>query len=185
MKKLLLTFMFVSCICGFTLAQTEAGTMMIGGTGTVHVDIDDTDEKVAFLVLSPRIGFFVINNFAIGSAVPVIFSGSERFTNISVGLTPFMRVYMGSAASRFLLEARAGYNYSRYNDKVINFSASDKYFSYGGGIGYAHFINEHVGLEFLVSYDKTEDNLVDIDYSHLSGINLNVGFQIYLSPGSK
>jgi hypothetical protein len=182
MKKLLLTLTLMSLFCGYTMAQTEAGSKLIGGTGTLHINTEENDPDPSFVVLSPRVGFFVVNNIAVGAAVPLAFAATEIETNTSLGLTPFVRIYVGSSPSRFLLEGRAGYNYSIYKNKETDASITDSFTSYGVGLGYVHFINQHVGLELLVSYDKTDDEMITLDNSHFTGINLNLGLQIYLSP---
>ncbi|AHM61975.1 hypothetical protein D770_18620 [Flammeovirgaceae bacterium 311] len=181
MKKLLLTFVFVSFVCGFTMAQTEAGAKLIGGTGTLHISTEGNDLDPNFVILSPRFGFFLANNIAVGTAVPLMFSANSIITNTSLGITPFARLYIGSSPSRFLLEARAGYSYSIYNNKNTDANLTDSFTSYGVGIGYVNFINDRVGLEVLVSYDKADDDMITVDYSHYSGINLNLGLQIYLA----
>jgi opacity protein-like surface antigen len=183
MKKLLLICGFVCCVAGSALAQTEKGSTLIGGTGTVHIDTEGTEEdKGYFLILSPRVGFFVANNFAIGTALPGTVAGNRDYASTTIGLTPFLRGYVGSSATRFLLEVRGGYTYSilKYEGDLGDFKESQGFTSYGVGAGFAHFINEHVGLEFLLSYDQTNREAPVIEYTHLSGINLNIGLQVYL-----
>lgn len=182
MKKLLLICGFICCVAGSALAQTEKGSTLLGGTGTAHIDTEGTEEeKGYFLILSPRVGFFVANNFAIGAAIPGTAAGARDYFSTSIGFTPFLRGYIGSSKTRFLLEARGGYTHTnfKYKGDMGDYKDSDSFTSYGVGAGFAHFVNEHVGLEFILSYDQTNKDAPAIEYSHVSGINLNIGLQVY------
>ncbi|WP_224999457.1 porin family protein [Cesiribacter sp. SM1] len=182
MKKLLLTLLLVAFVSCFAVAQTSAGSKLIGGSGTLHINIEGDERDPSFVVLSPRFGFFVSDKLALGTAIPVLVSASSVAVNSAFGLTPFVRLYGGSSVNRMLLEVRAGYNYSIYKNKETDVSVTEGYLSYGVGAGYVHFVNEHVGLELMLSYDKSDESMPNIEYSHLNGINLNIGLQIYLLP---
>ena len=171
--------------CGAAIAQTEQGNRLVGGHGTLHFDTEGTsDEKGFFIIASPRLGFFVANNIAVGGVVPVGFASAGDFSSTTVGFTPFVRGYIGSSATRLLLEGRAGYMYTNVKFKspgMDDFETSDTSFGYGIGAGLSQFLNEHVGLEILLTYDKHDSGGSELDFRNMNGININVGFQIYLT----
>jgi outer membrane protein len=179
MKKLLLLVVFISFLCVSALAQTEKGARMVGGTGTLHFNTEGED-GFSFVALTPRLGFFLVDNFAIGSAVPLIVSFSDDVTSSTIGITPFLRGYIGSSATRFLVEARAGYSQSRFKSKEFDYDEKEDFYTYGVGAGFVHFINEHVGMEYILSYDQADADESLLDYRNFMGINFNVGLQIHL-----
>lgn len=182
MKKLLFLTYFMIGLSFLGIAQTERGAKLIGGTGTLHIGTGSN--KGTLLLLSPRVGFFAANNLAVGATLPLSLYAYGGSTTTSIGLSPFARGYFGSTPTRFLLEGRIGYQRYGYNGGVGDFNDNANTFTYGIGVGLAHFISDQVGLEILLSYDNAGDNDAIFNISNLTGINLNVGFQIYL-PSNK
>jgi hypothetical protein len=131
--------------------------------------------------VNPRAGYFISDNAAIGTEVQLglsIYDGGEEFR---YGLTPFVRYYFPEGAApthRWFGEALAGFAGSSLED-----SEGDAVFSsvFGLRAGYAHFVSENVAIEGILGFTRTS---ADIDVGiGSSGLNLGIGFQIYL-PGS-
>ncbi|RDC64542.1 hypothetical protein [Adhaeribacter pallidiroseus] len=180
-KKILLLFYLVVCLAGFSAAQTSMGSKLIGGTGTLHIGTGNN--KGTLLMLSPRMGQFVADDLALGASLPLSLYAYSGSTTTSVGLSPFVRGYFGAATTRLLLEGRVGFQRIAYNSDNSNFNDNSTAFTYGLGLGAVHFISEQVGLEILLSYDNSGNNDAILNMANLTGINLNVGFQIYLPSG--
>ncbi|WP_192822229.1 outer membrane beta-barrel protein [Rufibacter sp. LB8] len=183
MKKLLFTLVLFSCFLVSAQAQTEKGTKLIGGTGTLHFDTEGAQDDVFFMA-TPRLGYFAGNNFAIGASLPFLYNTSTYGSVTSIGLAPFVRGYFGASATKFFLEGRAGVTRENYETEG-GFMYSDAETSrtvqfFGVGAGLAQFINEHVGLEILLSYDKSDEASFRFETNKLNGLNLNIGFQIHL-----
>ncbi|MGV3539684.1 MAG: hypothetical protein ACO1OQ_07735, partial [Rufibacter sp.] len=70
MKKLLFPFLFLLLFTASAYAQTEKGTTLIGGSGMFHFNTEDGNNP-SYFTLSPRVGFFIVNNFAIGAGIPI------------------------------------------------------------------------------------------------------------------
>ncbi|MGV3538592.1 MAG: hypothetical protein ACO1OQ_02210, partial [Rufibacter sp.] len=104
------------------------------------------------------------------------------YSSTSLGLSPFVRGYFGTSATRFLLEAKASFNQVSYEleDGMYSGSGSEKYSTYGIGAGVNRFLNEHVGLELIVSYDQTSLKENELNVTAEAGVNFTVGFQIFL-----
>jgi hypothetical protein len=180
MKNFLLLLCLYFCLSGESIAQTNRGAKLVGGTGTLHIG---TKSKGTLLSLSPRFGYFAADNLAVGASLPLSLFALQGATTTIVGLSPFVRGYFGTTPTRFLLEARVGYQHYGYNSGDSDFKDTASTFTYGIGIGAAHFITDQVGLEFILSYDESGNNDAIFNLANLTGINMNVGFQIYLPAG--
>ncbi len=181
MKKLFLTIYFGLCLSFLSVAQTYKGNWLIGGNGNLHLG---TKNKGTLLMLSPRFGVFAANNLAIGTIVPLALYSYQGATTSSFGLSPFARAYFGPNPIQFLVEARIGYQRYNYNTDNQDFNDYANTFTYGLGIGVTRYITEQVGLELLITYDETGNNDAILNISNMTGINFNLGFQIYL-PGHR
>jgi hypothetical protein len=181
MKKLILIPLFIISLSITSMAQTEKGSKLIGGTGTLHFGTGNY--KGTLLAFTPRFGGFAANNFAIGASAPLYLYTYEGETTSSIGISPFLRGYFGKSPTRFFLEGRIGYQRYSYKSDDSNFDNSTNSFVYGAGLGVTHFISDRVGLEFLLSYDDAGDDGTIINISNLTGVNFNVGFQVYLPSG--
>ncbi|MFC6996930.1 outer membrane beta-barrel protein [Rufibacter roseus] len=184
MKKVFFTIFLFSCLIASAQAQTEKGARLIGGSGSLYIDTEGPDNTTA-LSLTPRFGTFVADNIALGTGIPVAYSTTDYYKLYTIGLTPFVRGYFGSSPTKLLLEGRAGYNRvgTNFNDdyNYMNRPDAEGYFSYGFGAGVTQFLNEHVGIELMLNYDKANLSSNTFQSRGLTGITLNLGFQIYLS----
>lgn len=160
-------------------AQTDRGSVMAGGSMSLHIPTGDGDDiRQSSFSFSPTLGFFVVDNLAIGIGLPISVSryqdDRQRYTsrNSSVAFAPFGRYYFGAANIKPFLEARFGIEHFKtvqtgradYTDQAL-------FVGFGGGV--AFFLNEHVALEPKLSYDAySRDNTN-------SAFNFNVGFQVY------
>ncbi|PSR52729.1 hypothetical protein AHMF7605_03910 [Adhaeribacter arboris] len=181
MKKPFVTVCFVLFLFLSGQAQTYQGNWLVGGTGNLHLG---TKNKGTLLMLSPRFGVFAANNLAFGAILPLALYSYSGSTTSSFGLSPFVRGYFGSMPTQFFVEGRIGYQRYNFNSDTGDFNDYANTFTYGIGLGVTRYITEQVGLELLVSYDETGNNDAILNTSNLTGINVNVGFQIYL-PGTK
>jgi hypothetical protein len=177
MKKLILITCMIS-LSWVGIAQTEKGSKLIGGNGTLHFGTGNF--KGTLLAFRPLFGGFAANNFAIGAAAPFYVYAHEGSTISSIGISPFLRGYLGTSPTRFFLEGRIGYQRYAYKSDNSSFDISTNSWVYGAGVGVTHFISNRVGLEFLLSYDETGDDGLVFNLSHLTGVNVNIGFQVYL-----
>lgn len=181
MKKIFFTVFLGFSLSLVSAAQTYKGNWLVGGAGNLHLG---TKNKGTLLMLSPRFGVFAANNLAVGAIVPLSLYAYQGATTSSFGLSPFARGYFGSNPTQFLVEARIGYQHYSYNTDNSDFNDYADAFTYGIGIGVTRYITEQVGLELLVSYDESGNNDAILNTANLTGINFNVGFQIYL-PGKR
>lgn len=136
-------------------AQTSQGTMLLGG----NVSFQASDGQNV-LNVNPMFGVFAFDKLAMGASFNLM--STEGSSNWSIG--PFIRPYFfGTESGRMFMQAQllAGGGNGR-----------DTKFGYSAGIGYAHFLNRSVALEFSGIYSKVGD--------YKGVFTLGAGFQIHL-----
>lgn len=188
MKKTILSIM----IAGATLlatnanAQLQKGTLMVGGDlANLNIGLRKDYTDISFS-LSPKLGYFIKDNIAVGGYVDLGFeheSVSKIYTNtINYGIGAFGRYYVSDPRAillkhtRFFAEANVGI--SGYNSKPEGGSSSTTNgLGLGIGPGVAYFITPNIGLEALLKYDLGV-GFGNSTTSH--NFSINVGFQIYL-----
>lgn len=177
---LTLTLMAVLCATA-TYAQTEKGNMLVGANLGHIGGVFQSGANTFNLNLTPKLGWFIKDDIAIGGEVNLGLSTGDGMTNFNYGVGAFGRYYIKdkkvevSKRSRWFLEANAGFN--GVNTKRGDISSNTNGLGIGFGPGLAYFITPNVGLEALLKYDLTV-GFGSSTTSHAVGIN--VGFQIYL-----
>lgn len=172
---------------------THKGSIMIG-SNLVLGDIGFGDDGGGLqgyydFSLTPRAGYFVVDNLAIGLSADGHFQGSGRFHGESYGLSGFARYYFGKAAAkdgamrktRFFLEAGTGFgigsavftNIDGIKEKV---RASNASFYLMPGVN--HFISKNVAVEggLNLNHYYYMNNTVG-NSTHLG---FNLGLQFFL-----
>ena len=168
--------MIVLCSLGAANAQLEKGSVMLGGSvGDLRVDLGSgSNIRVR---LTPRVGYFIQDNLAIGAKVDLGFSGQRGGDpTYSYKLNGFGRYYFGK--KEFKTGFKDGRWFAEAGVGVSGVKGAPVGLNINFGPGYAIFLNEHIALEALALYNG------QIGDGNTNGLSLNVGFQIYL-PSSK
>lgn len=154
MKRILLAVISTVMIAGASQAQTDQGTILLGGGISF-----ETSDGTSFFRASPNVGLFIMDNVAINASFS-LFAGKNT---TSWALGPAIRLYLfGDENGKFITQV--GVN-------VGGAKNSDTDFGFNIGAGYAIFMNESIALELLANYTKTGD---------IKGIfSLGIGFQIH------
>lgn len=154
----------------------QAGNWIVGGNlGSLGYNFSTESFNVN---INPRLGFFILDNIAVGVGAVVGLTTLENQDNIwSYGLVPFARYYFPEGASltgRFFGELEAG----------VSGSTGTTDASFLGGVrgGYAHFVTNSVALEGTLGYTFSKANISS--GNTVTGLGIGLGFQIYL-PGSR
>src|SRR5690606_34751778 len=100
MKKLLLTLTAAAAVTFAANAQTEKGKTILGGSVSYeHTKVKDADVESHSLGILPSVGFFVSDNFAIGTGIGYSYEentgaaavfGGDKLNSFSVA--PFARL---------------------------------------------------------------------------------------------
>ncbi|PZF75024.1 outer membrane beta-barrel protein [Taibaiella soli] len=167
-------------------AQTEKGNLLVG-SDVSNFKLNFQKENTAFSMnISPKLGYFIEDNIAVGGYVNIDFSTSDGASDLGYGVGAFGRYYLKDKKvqvlkrSCFFAEANAGFagrNISVKDGGKTNTNG----LGIGFGPGWSYFVTPNIGLEALLKYNiaagfgnATTSNSLDF----------NVGFQIYL-PGKK
>lgn len=187
MKKLL--FLLVAGIAGtygVAKAQIQKGNVMWGGD-IIGANVGLNSGSGFDLNLSPKLGYFVKDNLAVGGYVNlgVNKAGTGFSTKYTYGIGGFGRYYLSPGEhgidnllkhGRFFAEVNAGFAGQNQKGQPTNNG-----FNFGFGPGYAYFITPNVGLEGLIKYNGTVGGG---NTTYLHAITFGLGFQVYL-PSSR
>ena len=177
MKKILFSTLFIlACSLGAATAQLQKGSTMVGGSvGNIGFGLGSGSHFN--INLTPRLGYFIEDNIAIGAKLDAGFTGQRGGnTTYNYGVNGFGRYYFGPKEFDTLL--KQGRWFAEAGVGVSGLKNADAGFNINFGPGYAYFLNEHVAVEALALYNG------QFGSGSVHGLSLNVGFQIYL-PLSK
>lgn len=165
----------LTAACLFTVnlsAQTNQDDWMVGGNLRVN-----TARNSSQFEFSPSVGYFLMDGLAIGARLS--YETEKLGTNRvkGVGFGPFARYYFGS--EKLLPFFEGAFDFSNRKYETGSLTTTEQAFSVFGGGGVAVFLNENVALEGVFGYRNTRVK----NQSGNGGLNLRVGFQIYLNRG--
>lgn len=180
MKKLIFSIMALSGLLTATSAdaQLQKGTFLIGGQ-LANINFGLGSSNDFNLAITPKAGYFIENNLAVGLEVPLHFEAVKgKDPLFRYGIGAFGRYYVAPKEfnidnilnhGRFFGEAGLG---------IAGRTNVDVGFNIKVGAGYAYFITPNVALEAMVRYEGTYGS------GSSSGLGINLGFQIHL-PSNK
>ena len=186
MKNITIIFVFLSLVCLQHLhAQTEQGRFLVGGSVGGSYNSFSNTSNLSFGI-GPYVGFFVMDDLAIGSGLYANFNRSRNpqiadgIISYSFGISPFARFYFHDFENaKTFAELGAGYSASvaRINGDPV----SNTNFSANLAVGIAFFLNEHVAVETALRYNASNlfNNLI------ISNLSLGAGFRIYLGQSTE
>ncbi len=203
MKRILLAVVISSWVVNFSYGQIEKpitkGHMLLGGS----LAIDFERMKEYDQTLSPQViyytdgvtfttdlycGYFILNQLALGVKTDITTSSIQEYSSVNeekskhsyhnVGIGPFVRYYTKQGV---FVEPFASLALWKTSDP--NASSSWKNYSYGIGIGYSWFVNPSIAIEPQVKYvhQNQPQYLATPNEVKNDGINISIGFQIYLN----
>jgi outer membrane protein len=138
-------------------AQTSSGSMMLGGglnfsSSSSQTGSNNDQNSVAF---SPGFGYFIGDNFAVGTTLYLASSrsgtGANKTVQSAFGLGPFARYYLFTSNDRFAFfgQAQLVFSTSKYDPPAGNVTKGNE-ISFALSPGAAFFFNEHWALEFSI-----------------------------------
>lgn len=191
-----LIFFILMGISTSVLAQTEKGSILIGGSSSLNFtslsgkvesgNYSGDGSKISSLELSPGAGYFIFNNLAVGVQFSLS-SASEKeigdkYTESTTMLFPFARLYFGKSNIKPFVQAAYGPGWQKwqYND---NDKERENLTGYELTGGLAFFLNRNISFDISLGYASatakfTDYRNVDIN-STASGTGGNIGFSIF------
>jgi hypothetical protein len=192
--KILLTLFAISFLSFNANSQLDKNTWLVGGSGSFYLSKRNYTSYVSptlngysnelNLSLSPNIGYFIVDKFAVGLR-PYFSWGKGESTSANgtistsdskrYGIGPFARYYFLDKDKRYNILADASYQLGEWNlgdiGKLSNFSFL---------VGPVIYFNTSVGMEFLLGYSSQSEELKNFSKNSSKGFYVNIGFQIHL-----
>ncbi|HWW42514.1 porin family protein [Pedobacter sp.] len=164
MKKLLLSIAAVAALAFTTQAQTEKGNTMLGGNlSFLSTKANGAPKSDVSFSIVPSVGYFVSNNFAIGTGVGYTYDKVANTAVTTGSLTqafevaPFGRYYVAlSDQFKFFGQVAVPMQFGNYKSIDVQGNTSDKLGTTTNiGVtvapGFAFFPTKHIGIEFSVN----------------------------------
>ncbi len=183
--KILKIFFIITIL--FTLSvhsQITKGNWMVGGSGsfinyknTYPDHITETTQTGYAFELLPNVGYFVVDNFSIGSMVAFYFiNHSGPYNNsLSFGLAPYVRYYFRKSDKIINPFLQASYGFNRSKIQIEDgYNKSSEYRLKGGS---SFFLNSSVALDITIEYRSSINNVNNNQYNNFT---TGIGLQIHL-----
>ena len=186
MKNLFVLIFLVSTlnIFGQDVNPTQKGNLMLGGGGNISYYFyhDDISSGYFSLGLSPSIGWFLSDGFALG--IGPTFNMGIRFsdngyTNLGIGADVFVAKYFDSG---IFIKGSTGYSLMHSFDSSESEFDNDNTIHVIGitpEVGYAFFLGPNVALELSLA-NVSNIRLNDSSTSYHNTSSIKAGFQIFL-----
>ena len=181
MKQFLLTVTILFFFLNVQSQITE-GNWLVGGSGSFSLQSQNAGTTVpkasnTNISISPNIGYFVSNRFAVGimpSYSRSVYSIPISATTQSIYFGPFLKYYFLNAERNNNLFTQLAYQYG----KLISDNGSDQNTNnLTASIGYVVFFNSSVALEFKLNYNWYKLSISEVESNTYS---FGIGFQIHL-----
>ncbi len=201
MKTIVFTLALV--LSGFlvVMAQTEKGRWTVGAqVGNFQYSTQNGYNSFSGS-LSPSAGYFLANNLLIGAGVPLSLttnkfsnpSGDVLYKSTEIGLSPYVRYYVGSGKLKPYVGVSYAYSMTRQRTDMDYQTLKTSGFTSSviPTVGIAYFINRSValnaGLNYVWSrfgngtqaYDVSGNPIEKATYTS-KYLSLGIGFQIFL-----
>ncbi len=184
MKKTMKTILALTAILlmsASTYAQTEKGGWLVGASSSLNFSSGkadkDQDESETNLNLNPQVGYFVIDNLAVGLSIDLeMHKDAAKNKETVTAFGPFARYYF---PMKIFAQAQAAFGSAKF-DPDGGDSSTDKFSAITIGAGYAWMLNDNISIEPSLSYSATSYKPDGADESAKgSSFGINVGFALY------
>jgi hypothetical protein len=163
MKKVFL-FAAFTALTSLSFAQTSKSNWMLGGSGSFTSTTPEGGESTTKMNISPKVGYFVIDNLALGAEVSYTKNSSE--SNATTTFGPFARYYFASLGTSAKLFGQG--------EAAFGSEGGESVTQFGVHAGVAYFFNNSIALEGSLGYDNMK-----VGEAKSSSFGVNVGFQIH------
>jgi hypothetical protein len=190
MKQFFLVLLLVATSFLAAKSQLAKGTWLVGGTGKFYTYNDKTSSSTFFtearytqIDISPSVGYFVIDKLAFGLK-PTFSSLKGKVINPGGPITNGQRYWIGPFGRYYFLEQDKQYNIVTdisYQVGIYNASGQRGNLSnFFASIGPVIYFNTSLGMEFLLGYNYTKEDVEAANKIITKGFQIAVGFQIHL-----
>ena len=196
MKNLFLVGIAALVSVSVATAQTEKGRWTVGAS-VGNFQYSSQNQYRSFSgSISALAGYFVANSLVIGTGLPMSLSTTNypgyKYVLTGVGLSPFVRYYLGSKVVRPYVGLTYSYTHNRQHidNPIQNSTATGYTSSVLPTVGVAWFINRtaalNAGLSYVYQRSKNASsaydaagNPIEIPVSTSKYLSLGIGFQLF------
>lgn len=183
-------FFTLSILSIATYGQIDKGTWLVGGTGKFYTYTSDYSSaaynntaKYTQIDISPAGGYFVADKLAFGIK-PTFSSIKGKVTTLGGGSTNVQRYWIGPYGRYYILEKEKPYNIVTevsYQFGIFNAGGQRGGLSnFSALAGPVIYFNSSVGIEFLLGYSYSKEDVEQGSKEIKKGFQIGVGFQIHL-----
>jgi outer membrane protein len=185
-------------IIGISLSavgQTTKGSFLLGGQSSLNLDFSSTKSKSDLgssdqykktsFNLRPAIGYFFVDNLALGIELPIQYSSmkdsdDDKMTQSSLVFAPFLKYYFGDSMMKPYVNGSIGFGRGSvsYDFTMGSDSYSMSLFAYQLGAGLSIFLHEKVSLDLGLSWSSTSTTQVEDNPTNSKTISSGLGFGI-------
>lgn len=171
-------------------SQLNKGIWLAGGTGKFYSynsrnssSTYNVESKYAQIDLSPAVGYFVMDKLALG--LKSTFSSIKGKVTSAGGLSTNVQRYLIGPFGRYYLLDKEN-NYNIVTDLSYQFGffggglAKGKLNTFSALAGPIIYFNTTVGIEFLMGYSYSKEDVEQANKEVRKGFQIGVGFQIHL-----
>ncbi|MDY3548608.1 outer membrane beta-barrel protein [Riemerella anatipestifer] len=185
MKKLFLVG--AVALFGAMNAQTEKGSWVVEGKTNLGFNNVSTkvkydgksydDGKVSTFNISPSVGYFVMDNLALGLELNFLSAKSGDETNSTFSLLPNATYYF-STGSQFRPYLGAGVGYASTTSKYNNLSSTVDGLAWGVKGGGVYMLNKTAGINIGLGYNQFSTTNNDVTTT-VGTFGVNAGFSLF------
>jgi hypothetical protein len=188
MKKHTLAFLLILCLHS-AHSQLTKGIWLAGGTGkfysyTCQYSSTAYSNEASYtqIDLSPNVGYFIADKLAFGLR-PTFSSLKGKVTTPGGIATNVQRYWIGPVGRYYLLEEGKQTNIVMdvsYQFGTLGGISKGSLSSFSAMAGPVIFFNSSVGLEFLLGYSRSKDDVEGYQKQINSGFQIAAAFQVHL-----
>ena len=175
MKTFWKTTLVVTTLLSFNYglsAQTVGeGAWMIGGSaGFNSIKYADDDNSTTLFNLSPNLGYFIIDDLAIGLRASLYSESYDGDSESQFGIGPWARFYVVNN-----LFAQGGIDFGPSQFDLFSWFSGEGSTNIHLGVGYSWFLNNSVAIEPILLFNSFtgDEDLEEGDYTRF-GLNISV-----------
>ncbi len=178
--KSILILVIGTLFLNISYCQIEKRTWLVGGNGTLRQRTSQYltgTEKVLNIMLSPNVGYCIIDKLVLGINMPIAYQSSSvlNYNTYFIGLGPFVRYYLLPKEKRINLLAQVSDNYNIYHSNTNTYKNTQVSNTFSFLSGPVFFINSNIGLESLIIWEHLKDAT-----ETTNTFGLRIGLQIHL-----
>lgn len=166
-----------------TYGQLQKGNLLLGGNiGNINFGSSINPDESFSMSFSPKVGYFIVDNLAIGLAHPWYASWGSEMNSSSNAFSVFGRYYFNDAKTivlnkaRFFVELETGFGTNRTKYKPVpSYVVKNSYGIFDVEAGFAYFLTSNVALEAALKLENTF-----YATSSNTALGIRLGFQIHL-----